>query len=134
MPKNIASTRIEVKKSLSAAQRREVAQDIIDYIRDRTAQGKGKSGRPWGGKASQYSKSYGKNPPVDLVLSGDMLNSLQLLANKPGEITIGVPLGDKDWGKAKGNILGTYGKKSPIPGKARRFLDISRNEVKAVMS
>ena len=35
-------------------------------------------------------------------------------------------------GKAEGNIRGTYGKRKPIPGKARPFLGLSRSELNII--
>ena len=143
MPKNIASENIKISKSYSALERRAIARDIIEYIRDRTQQGKGKGGKKWSGSAGRYSQSYQKSLDfqlkknkgvVNLTLSSDMLTAIELLKNKRGEISIGVPFGAEEWGRAKGNILGTYGQSKPISGKQRPFLDLSASEVKKILA
>lgn len=53
--------------------------------------------------------------------------------SKPGEITIGYTKGTKQERKAEGNIQGTYGKPSPISGKARPFLDILKKDLKDIV-
>lgn len=141
MPKNPAQTKIKVPKSYGPVERRAIASEIIDYIRERSKNGKGKGNRPWKGPASKYSDTYkkskafkakGQSSVVDLTLSTEMLETIKLVSTRPGEITIGHKLGDSAYGKAKGNILGTYGQKRPIPGKARPYLELTRKEVKSV--
>ncbi len=80
--------------------------------------------------ASLDFKNSGKSKHVDLQLSGDMLAALSLLSHKSGEITIGFENGTLENDKAEGNILGTYGQKSPIPGKKRDFLGIEPSKLR----
>lgn len=64
-----------------------------------------------------------------------MLNSIELLGSKSGEITIGFDKSDKELnGKAEGNILGTYGKDKPDRNKARDFLGIESGALKKILS
>lgn len=143
MPKNIASENIKIPKQYNAMERRAIARDVIEYIRGRTQQGRGEGGKSWPGKAGSYSESYKKSLDfklkknkgvVNLTLSSDMLTAVEMLKNNKGEISVGVPFSAPEWGRAKGNILGTYGKNSPIPGKQRPFLKLSPKEIQKIIS
>lgn len=130
--------KINLPKGLSATERDAIAQDIIDFIRDRTKEGKGINNKPWSGAAGKYSKAYkraqGKSEPVDLTLSSEMLDELKLLANTSGSLTIGYDKGNKELnGKVEGNRLGTYGQPTPIKGKARDFLGINQKDLKRIV-
>lgn len=134
MPKNICQTpKIKIPKGLSKSDRDSIGNDIIQYIIDRTQSGKGADGKKYpGADANKYSKSYGKKGTVDLTDSGEMLfDALQITVNNKEEIAVGVPLGSQAWGKAKGNILGSYGR-SPNPNKARNFLDIGESDMRKI--
>lgn len=119
-------TKINVPSSLNATQRRELAIDIILYIQERSIEGRDKNED----KMPKYNKDYAELKgvginDVDLTDSGDLLSSITLLESTTGSITIGFPKGDDLLnGKAEGNIKGTYGQSSPIPGKKRDFLGI----------
>jgi len=140
--KNWTKTSIKIPSGYSAAERRSIAQDFVDYIVDRTRKGKGKDGKAWTGKAGKYSEAYKKSfefkaktnkSKVTLELFGDMLSSIEQISNTPGKVSIGIKKGDEDYGKAEGNIRGTYGKKSPIAGKARPFMDLSPTEIRKIL-
>jgi len=140
--KNWTKTSIKIPSGYSASERRAIAQDFVDYIVDRTRKGKGKDGKAWSGKAGQYSKGYKESfefkaktskGKVTLELFGDMLASVEQISNTPREISVGIKKSDEDYGKAEGNIRGTYGKKSPITGKARPFMDLSNDEIKKIL-
>ena len=62
-----------------------------------------------------------------------MLVELDVLKVDSEGVTIGYEMGSDQWAKAKGNILGTYGNKTPIPGKARNFLGIEPSEIKQIL-
>lgn len=126
----------------SAEDAETVAEEILKYIVDRTKDGKGVDNKPWGGKASQYEDSYKnslefkigrKSNKVNLTLSGEMLDSLEVLSAKKGKIVIGYPKGSDMNGRAEGNILGTYGSQTPNPDKERKFLEISNNELSKIL-
>lgn len=135
------SVKIAIDKSITSDKRREIAHEIIEYIRDRTARGHGRFDRPWGGRAKEYSDSYRKSADfksksdksgtVNLELSSDMLDSIDLLSSKRGELIIGIPTGTKAQRKAEGNILGTYGGRPS--GKRRQFLSLGVSEVKNII-
>lgn len=129
---------------LTPDQKDEVADLIVERIVDRTQQGLDVNGRPWRGKAGEYSKAYrdsldfkiaGKSPgKVDLQLSGDMLAALSILDKTQRSVTIGFEPGSDENAKADGNIRGTYGKSKPIPGKARDFLGISNRDLDKIIN
>jgi hypothetical protein len=98
--------------------RQQIGRDIIVYIKDRTAQGLG-IGRQVLGKYSQNYKDTREfqiaksgESKVNLTLTGDMLNSIEILdASIAGRIEIGIDGGfeaDKaEWVQEKGyNFLG----------------------------
>ena len=132
---------LEVPESFTAEQRSAVAEDVIEFITNRTRSGYNVFGRDWSGKAGQYTDQYanrkGVRPggPVDLSLSFDILDDLQYFSSQSGKgkVTIGFRKGSKSERKAEGNILGTYGQSSPIPGKARPFLDILKKDLKPIV-
>lgn len=128
--------KIPIRKKFKPKERLLIGQEIVDYIVNRTKEGKDKKDRPWSGAAAKYSKSYqnsfefkvgGKSKNrVNLTLSNEMLNSLKVLKTSKGEITIGFDRSDtENNAKAEGNIRGTYGQKTPIRGKKRDFLGIT---------
>jgi hypothetical protein len=125
---------------MGPVERRAIAQRVIDRIVKRTqTEFKDKKGKDLPGYSDSYIKSKkfefaGKNEnQVNLTLSNEMLNSIVLLSDKKGEITIGFEKGDlENNGKAEGNIKGTYGRKNPIRGKKRDFLGIQRNDLKDI--
>ncbi len=132
---------LKVPKDFDPQQRADLAQKVIDFISERTKKGYNVNGRDWPGKAGEYSQAYAKQKgvseggPVDLSLSHDMLDSMQYMPSlsPTGQITVGYRKGTKIERKAEGNILGTYGKSAPIPGKARPFLDILQKDLKDII-
>jgi len=140
--KNWTKTTIKLSDSYSASERRAIAQDFVDYIVDRTRKGHGKGDKPWKGKAGEYSKSYRDSfefksktskGKVTLELFGDMLSSIEKLSSGASEVAVGIKQGDEDYSKAEGNIRGTYGQKTPIKGKARPFMDLSKGEITKIL-
>lgn len=133
---------IEIPEDLTPREREDLAFAILDHIRERTADGVGLNSSGTRLKDfPKYSESYkksldfkiaGKGSTVNLKLSGDMLDAMDLLRHKKGEITIGFERGTDENGKAEGNILGSYGG-SPNSAKARNFLGVTRKELKAIV-
>lgn len=144
MPKNIASETIKIPKKYNALERRAISLDIINYVRNRTKKAKGEGPKGWTPPANKYSKQYKESKDfklkpdqsgkVNLTLTGDMLTAVKMTGSKSGELKIGVPLGSSEWGKAKGNILGTYGKNTGRTSKARPFLKLTKEEIKKILS
>lgn len=133
---------MKVPEGLTEDQRYDVAIAVLQFIHDRTTEGKNVYGNKWSGKAGQYTKGYAKakgvstSGPVDLALSREMLGKMQYFKSlsSDGNIVVGFKAGTKAERKAEGNILGTYGQPSPIPGKARPFLDILQKDVNRIVS
>lgn len=84
-------------------------------------------------KNSLNFKLAGKTSKVNLTLSGEMLDSLEILQAKRGKIVIGYQKDSEMNGRAEGNILGTYGTNTPNPSKARNFMELSDNELSKIL-
>ena len=117
-------------------EREAFAELVIEFIRNRTISGLDKNGKPFPEYTKQYAERKGVGRgDVDLVLSDEMLEALQVLAHKSGSIVIGYDKGDKALnGKVEGNVLGTYGQPKPIKGKKRDFLGISKQDLGQLLS
>lgn len=133
--------KINIPKRFGPVERQAIAQDVIDFIVERTKSGKNVDGKQFPGYSKSYTKSLdfkiaGKSKSkVDLTLSEEMLNSIGLLNHSSGELLVGFDkTDDKLNGKAEGNQLGTYGQPKPIKGKARPFLGISSADLKKILS
>ena len=120
----------------SPEEREAIALEVIDRIKRRTKSGLDKDGKPFAGYSEAYKKSQdfkiaGKSSKVNLVLSGDMLDSIEIIDNfRNGKVVIGYT-DETQGGKAEGNILGTYGQQKKV-GPARDFLGISDSELDAI--
>lgn len=131
---------IDIPKRFGPTERLAIAQEVIDFIVQRTRSGKAIDGSKFPGYSQSYSKSLnfkiaGKSKSnVDLTLSGDMLDSLRLISQKSGQIIVGYDRADSvNNGKAEGNQLGTYGQKKANTKKARPFLGISRDDLTNIL-
>jgi hypothetical protein len=133
---------ITIPKRFGPTERQAIAQDVIDFIITRTRDGKDKDGKSFPGA---YSKQYRQSldykiagkpksgKPINLTLSGEMLDELGLLNEKPGALTIGYDRGNKINGKVEGNRLGTYGTDTPKKSRARDFLGIHATDLKKIL-
>jgi hypothetical protein len=132
--------KIPIDKRYKPNERRAIAREIVEKIRQRTQdRNVDKNGRPF----PKYSKDYvesldfkiaGKSRgDIDLTLSGDMLTALDLLSHKSGELMVGYENGTEENAKADGNIRGTYGSKRPNPKKKRDFLGIMKKELNEIL-
>lgn len=122
----------------SYEEREAIAMDVIDQIIERTKSGKDKNGNSFAGysdeyKASQNFKIAGKSNKVNLELSGDMLDGLEIIENRDGRVVIGYGTHNSEGGKAEGNILGTYGQEKQV-GPKRDFLGIQEKELDAILA
>lgn len=126
--------KIKLPKSIKPAERKQIASVVIDHIINRSIAGYDKNNK----KFPKYSKEYAEKKgvglsDVDLLLSGEMLESIQLLSDKSGELVIGFNKSDDELnGKAEGNILGSYGGE-PNSKKARDFLGINDDELQTLI-
>jgi len=130
--------RLEIPEDLSPEQRAQLADDVIEYIVDRTKKGYDWRGRKFPGYSPDYIKSLdfkiaGKSRSrIDLTLSGEMLADLKLISHKPGSLLIGFEAGSESNAKAEGNILGSYGG-SPKRSRARDFLGITDRDFQRIL-
>ena len=130
---------IKIPKGYGPIEREAIAEDIIDRIIKRTQSGKDVSGEKFPGYSKSYKKSLnfkiaGKSSKVNLTLTEEMLNSIEILNSRSGSVTVGIPADDtRNNGKAEGNQKGTYGKKTPNPRKARKFLGLSDDELDKIL-
>lgn len=130
--------RFDVPKDLTPAERRRIGMDVITFIQEMAisehkgfSQDTGRYRRfPYYTKS--YAKKKGTSPSnVDLILTSEMFNSMEVLADRSGSITVGFPAGEIN-GKVEGNQIGSYGR-DPNPKKARPFLGISRAELTKII-
>jgi phage gpG-like protein len=132
---------LQIPKDFDPNQRAELADRVLEFIRDRSKKGYNVLGRDWSGEAGKYTEEYAKKKgvsaggPVDLSLSHDMLDGMQYFPSKSptGQITIGFRKGTLLERKAEGNIIGSYGKPQGNPKKARPFLDILQKDLKDII-
>lgn len=129
--------KLRIPPDFNPTMRADLAERVIEFIRERSRKGLNVRGKDWAGKAGQYTEAYAKRKgvsedgPVDLSLSHDMLDAIEYFPtlSPTGQLTVGYKKGTDIEQQAKGNILGTYGQKNPIPGKARPFLDILKRDL-----
>ncbi len=113
--------------------------EVLKHIRERTSDGKNKNNGRFPGYKQEYIKSLdfknaGKSAgKVNLRLSGDMMAAMDLLSHKPGNLNIGFENGTEENARADGNIRGTYGNPSPIPGRQRDFLGITKKDLAVIL-
>ena len=122
---------INVPTKLTAKQRLALSAEIIDFIRKRSDKSLDKDNQKFAAYSKEYKQFKGSSK-VDLKLSGDMLAAMYAIWNKPGKIRIGFDSGQEN-DRAEGNILGTYGQPTPIPGKKRDFLGIHPSDLKNII-
>ena len=134
--------RIEIPSGFAPDIREDIAREIIHFIRERTATEQTgfnpKTGRNYSLRSKEYTEAYATKKgvgtaDVDLLLSGDMLDAIELLRHDGKTITIGFTDPEQN-GKAEGNQKGTYGQSKPIPGKARPFLGIQKSDLDKILS
>lgn len=106
--------KIKVPTNWSATQRRQFARVVIREIQARTDRGLDKNGNRFKG----YSKSYinsldfkiaGKSPSrVNLKLTGEMMNTMEVVSDAPGIVYVGYKAGTAEndkaaWARASDN-------------------------------
>lgn len=129
-------TWIDIPPGYSPEDRKRIGDDILDFIKDRCAEGVGirESGRLY--DFPEYTPEYRKfkgSSRVDLVLNDEMLQAMEVLGVKTDRIHIGFRNGSRENAKAEGNQIGSYGR-SPNPRKARRFLGLTKGELEAILA
>lgn len=127
--------KIKLPKTLKPKERVQIAEVIINHIINRTAAGQDKNNKDFPKYTAKYADEKGVGTgDVDLILSGEMLESLDVVnTSKNGEITIGYIEPSKELaGKVEGNRRGSYGGK-PNPDKARDFLGIDPGDLEILL-
>lgn len=130
---------IDVPKSLGPNEREQFAEMALDVIIERAQSGKGvrpdKKGNfrqfSFPGYTKEYASKKGQSN-VDLELSGDMLEEMQLLSHRSGKVTLGFIAGSEDNDKVEGNQIGSYGRVAN-PKKARPFLGLTGSELRDLL-
>lgn len=96
----------------SRSLREQIAQDLLDKILERAESGVDINGKRFKGYSKQYInsdsfKAFGKDPSkVNLRLTGDMLELLDVIQSSPDEVVLGwTDVGEAK--KAYGHIEGT---------------------------
>lgn len=127
--------KIKLPQSIKPKDRVKIADVLISHIVSRSLAGYDKNDK----KFVKYTKGYAdtkgvKRTDVDLTLSGEMLDSLELVSHKSGEIVIGYKdPSDELAGKVEGNRIGSYGGE-PDKNKARDFLGIDPSDLDVLIS
>lgn len=136
----LAEFKLPKDLNLSDSEMQALGREIIDHVVDRTRRGLNEKGNPFPGYSEEYQnsatfKALGQDPAnVDLSLSLDMLNAIEVVEIRNNAIIYGFSDSNPEQPKAEGNILGTYGQDSPIRGKARPFLGITRRERSQILN
>lgn len=117
---------ISIPREYSGRQRKEIGEDVVRFIKRRTQSGIDINGNLFAG----YSPNYDKKGAVDLTVTEQMLNSLELLSHGPGYIKIGfanTAANDKArWSQSPyGQAAGT---RPP-----REFVGISQQDLNAIL-
>lgn len=124
-------TGIEVPKS----RRKEALEAAADYIKEQilVRSGEGKTSVQGGRWKRSLTPEYRERKAdesgvtfANLELHGDLLDALDA---RPEAGKVRVEIDDESqWGKAEGNLLGTYGQPTEHPEKAREFMPHKRGQ------
>jgi len=124
---------VNLPKGFDATDQAEFVDLVLDHIKTRTQNGVGvrRMGRGYQtfafpGYTAEYKKAKGSSD-VDLTLSGDMLEALEVIKKTKDTVEIGYKRSNTQAGKAEGNQLGSYGR-APDRKKARPFLGLTKAE------
>lgn len=125
--------RIQLPPDFDSTDRVQAAQLIIDTIVTRTMNNIDSNGKRFKNYSESYANSLefkiagkSKNDP-NLTLSGDMLNSIQLLEQGPGFITLGFNEGTPENDKA------VWAERSDN-GPVRAFLNVQESELQTIIA
>lgn len=126
--------KIKLPKTLKPKERVQIAEVIINHIINRTAAGQDKNNKDFPKYTAKYADEKGVGVgDVDLILSGEMLESIELISHKSGEVVIGYKdPSDELAGKVEGNRIGSYGGE-PNAKKARDFLGIASDDLEVLI-
>ncbi len=135
MAKDWTKEKIKLPVTINAKDRKKIGMVIIEHIINRTAAGLDKKNKEFPNYSQLYADKKGVGvSDVDLILTGEMLDSLEIVSSKDGEIVIGYgDPSDELAGKVEGNRRGSYGG-DPDRKKARDFLGIDPDELDLLVS
>lgn len=138
---NYRSFKVKIPKNLPDNVRKAIATEIIDHVIDRTQQkNQDKNGTRFPSYSDSYKNSFEfifkSSSSPDLTLSGEMLNSMELVKDSDGELEIGYSQSANDdlLGKVEGNVRGSYGQPTGNRSKARNFLGIEKDELTKILN
>jgi len=142
---DVTQIEIPIPETLTPEEREAVADEVIEYIVDRTKRGLDKNGKKFvpysdgyaASLAMQIAKHHGGKSPkkVTLELSGDMLAALSRIRIRRDAIVVGYKASDPiEKGKAEGNITGSYGQSSGDESRARDFLGITPQALNSILA
>lgn len=129
---------IEIPTDFDEEERSAIGKEIITFIQDRTASGLDKNNRRFPSYSKSYIESFefkvaGKDKgEINLALSHDMMNALDVISTSRGKIVIGYEAGSDINDRVEGNRLGSYGG-NPNPKKARDFLGINKKDLSDIL-
>lgn len=128
-------TRVKIKlpKTIKPKERIALADVLLTHIVTRTLNGEDKNNKKFKNYTEKYADAKGVDASdVDLTLDGEMLEALELVSHKSGEITIGYSDPSDDLaGKVEGNRSGFYGNSKKK--KARDFLGITQADLNLIL-
>lgn len=124
-----------VDLSDETALKERIATAIIETIQSRTEKGESVFGGTLGNYSESYKKSLdfiaaGKSNPVNLYLSGDMINSMDLLEDDGSTLKIGFR-DELENAKAYGHMTGMKGNPN-LEGKVKKrvFFGVTQSDLK----
>lgn len=136
---NYKNFKIKVPRNLPQSVKEAIAQEVIDEVIKRTQRGTDKDGDGFPSYSKSYKDSFEfqfkSGSSVDLTLSGEMLDSMEVVEVKDnGEIIIGYDNADSALqGKVEGNVRGSYGQSSGNRSKARNFLGLPKEALQKII-
>jgi len=114
----------------------EIGQDVVQFIQDRSLNGKGIGGKKL---KSPYSKAYTKTTEfevagksatdINMRLTGEMIDSIEVLDFDGQVLTVGIE-GDQA-PKAHGHMTGKNGE---VPAMKREFFGLTENELEKILN
>jgi len=132
--------KVKIPKGHTKREREIIGQEMVDRIINRSRdERKDKNGEEFAGYSKVYAESLEgkiagkrKGAAANLTLTGEMLDSLDLVSSVDGELVIGYKRGTpKDvLDRADGNVTGQYGKNKARP---RDFMGIKQKEITNIL-
>ena len=130
--------RVSIPTGYGPSQRVAIANEIIEFIIKRSRAGEDMNHVSFPVYTDGYKNSINfsiasKGTRPNLTLTGDMLDSMELISHGVGTLLIGYPSGDDINGKVEGNRIGSYGADAD-EDKARDFFGINDKDKKDILN